>query len=156
MVFSDNQLITLSSRDAVKNNGTYLSDVVFNFKGILKDENNIVRCFVRVLNAQIPVSFYTIDATNNVLAYKITSSTFNRNTPARVRAHDYWYNTAACVARACPRRSSARRHTTKRKSRRLWRSQRHSRVQRHSSPLCGSAARRGHLPDRPLGGRPTK
>ena len=75
MVFSDNQLITLSSRDAIKNNGTYLSDVVFNFKGILKEENNIVRVFVRVLNAQIPVSFYTIDTTNNVLAYKITSST---------------------------------------------------------------------------------
>ena len=75
MVFSDNQLITLSSRDAVKNNGTYLSDVVFNFKGILKDENNIVRCFIRVLNAQIPVSFYTIDSSNNVFAYKITSLT---------------------------------------------------------------------------------
>ena len=43
MVFSDNQLITLSSRDAVKNNGTYLSDVVFNFKGILKDENKYLR-----------------------------------------------------------------------------------------------------------------
>ena len=74
MVFTDNQLITLSSRDAVKMNGTYLSDVVFNFKGILKDENNIVRCFIRVLNAQIPVSFYTIEATNNILAYKITST----------------------------------------------------------------------------------
>ena len=73
MVFTDNQLITLSSRDAVKMNGTYLSDVVFNFKGILKDENNIVRCFIRVLNAQIPVSFYTIDSTNNKLAYKQTS-----------------------------------------------------------------------------------
>ena len=74
MVFSDNQLITLSSRDGIKNNGTYLSDMVFNFKGILKEENNIVRCFVRVLNAQIPVSFYTLDDSNNILAYKVTSS----------------------------------------------------------------------------------
>jgi hypothetical protein len=74
MVFSDNQLITLSSRDGIKNNDTYLSDMVFNFKGILKEENNIVRVFVRVLNAQIPVSFYTIDATNNILSYKLTSS----------------------------------------------------------------------------------
>ncbi len=74
MVFSDNQLITLSSRDGIKNNGTYLSDMVFNFKGILKEENNIVRCFIRVLNAQIPVSFYTLDDSNNILAYKVTSS----------------------------------------------------------------------------------
>jgi len=74
MVYSDNQLITLNSKDATKNNGTYLSDVAFNFRGILKDDNNIVRCFIRVLNAQIPVSFYTIDYSNNVLAYKLTSS----------------------------------------------------------------------------------
>jgi hypothetical protein len=41
----------------------------FAFTGLLKDDVNIVRTYVTVLNAQIPVSFYVIDATNNTLAY---------------------------------------------------------------------------------------
>ena len=73
MVFTDNQIITLNSKDAIKNNGTFLSDVVFNFKGLLKEETNILRAYVRVMNAQIPVSFYTIDATNDILAYTLTT-----------------------------------------------------------------------------------
>jgi len=69
MVYIDNQIITLNSKDASKLNGTNLSNVLFSFKGLLKDDPNILRSYIKVSNAQFPVSFYTIDATNNVLGY---------------------------------------------------------------------------------------
>ena len=69
MVYIDNQIITLNSKDATKLNGTYLSNVVFPFRGLLKDEPQTLRSYIKVSNAQFPVSFYTIDATNNILSY---------------------------------------------------------------------------------------
>jgi hypothetical protein len=69
MVYQDNRLITLNSQDGVKINGTYLSNIQFNFSSLLKDDRNLIRTYVTVLNAQIPVSFYIIDETNNILYY---------------------------------------------------------------------------------------
>ena len=69
MPYLDNHLITLNSSDALKLNSSYLSNVVFPFKGLLKDDVNIIRSYVTLINAQIPVSFYIIDATNNTLGY---------------------------------------------------------------------------------------
>ena len=69
MVYIDNRIISLNSQDGDKQNGTYLSNINFNFSGLLKDDTNLVRTYVTVLNAQIPVSFYIIDETDNVLNY---------------------------------------------------------------------------------------
>jgi hypothetical protein len=69
MVYQDNRIITLNSQDGEKLNGTYLSNIHFNFSGLLKEEANLIRAYVTVLNAQIPVSFYIIDDTDNVLYY---------------------------------------------------------------------------------------
>jgi len=69
MVYQDNRIITLNSQDGEKLNGTYLSNIHFNFSGLLKEEPSLIRSYVTVLNAQIPVSFYIIDETNNVLKY---------------------------------------------------------------------------------------
>ena len=69
MPYLDNHLITLNSSDAIKLNSSYLSNVVFPFRGLLKDDVNIIRSYITLINAQIPVSFYIIDATNNTLAY---------------------------------------------------------------------------------------
>ena len=69
MVYQDNRIITLNSQDGEKLNGTYLSNVQFNFSGLLKEDKNQISSYVTVLNAQIPVSFYIIDETNNVLYY---------------------------------------------------------------------------------------
>jgi len=69
MVYQDNRIITLNSQDGEKLNGTYLSNIHFNFSGLLKDEKNLIRSYITVLNAQIPVSFYILDETNNVLNY---------------------------------------------------------------------------------------
>ena len=69
MPYLDNHLITLNSSDALKLNSSYLSNVIFPFKGLLKDDVNIIRSYVTLINAQVPVSFYIIDATNNTLGY---------------------------------------------------------------------------------------
>ena len=73
MVYQDNRIITLNSQDGEKLNGTYLSNIHFNFSGLLKEEANLIRAYVTVLNAQIPVSFYIIDNTNNILNYTVNS-----------------------------------------------------------------------------------
>ena len=69
MVYQDNRIITLNSQDGEKVNGTYLSNINFNFSGLLSDDINIIRTYITVLNAQFPVSFYIIDDTDNVLNY---------------------------------------------------------------------------------------
>ena len=75
MVYQDNRIITLNSQDGDKLNGTYLSNINFNFSGLLKDDPNLIRAYVTVLNAQIPVSFYIIDETNNILYYSDGTTT---------------------------------------------------------------------------------
>ena len=72
-VKSDIQLINLNSSYATLNNSTYLSDVVFSFKGLAKKEPDIISRKIIILNAQIPVSFYNINYSNNVLNYSVSS-----------------------------------------------------------------------------------
>ena len=67
MSWSDNKLISLNSKFATKLNGSSLSNVVFPFSGILKDESNMKHVYISVMSAQFPVSFYVINSTNNVL-----------------------------------------------------------------------------------------
>jgi len=70
MVYEDNRIITLNSQDGDKLNGTYLSNIHFNFSGLLKDEKDLIRSYITVLNCQIPVSFYIIEnGVNNILNY---------------------------------------------------------------------------------------
>ena len=69
MVFFDNKIITLNSAYGSKLNGSMSSNLVFNFQGLLKEEPNILRSYISIVNAQFPVSFYTINATNNNLTY---------------------------------------------------------------------------------------
>ena len=37
------------------------------FTGLIKEENNICKIDISLVNAQIPVSFYTFNYTNNIL-----------------------------------------------------------------------------------------
>jgi hypothetical protein len=66
-IIVENKLITLNSAYSSKQNDTYNSRVLFNFKGILTDEVDIVSSNICVMNAQIPVSFYTINDGNNII-----------------------------------------------------------------------------------------
>lgn len=65
--YIDQRLITLSSDNATLNNGTYLSDVYFNFKGLIKQDTDIQEIQISVQNAQIPNSFYNVNVYNNIL-----------------------------------------------------------------------------------------
>jgi len=65
--YTDTKIISLNSLYANnKKNTSYLSDLEFYFKNILKDEPNIVRSTIQLINAQFPVSYYTINYTNNI------------------------------------------------------------------------------------------
>ena len=79
MVYQDNHIITLNSTDGTKLNGTSKSNMNFAFTGLLKDDVNILRTYVTVLNAQIPVSFYVVDSTNNLIVIARTSPILVRN-----------------------------------------------------------------------------
>jgi hypothetical protein len=63
----ENKLIILNSSYATQLNGTNKSNVIFNFTGVLRDEEDIVSSNICIMNAQIPVSFYTINANNNII-----------------------------------------------------------------------------------------
>lgn len=67
----DMRLINLNSSNAVQNNGAFLSDVRFDFKNVLQQSDEIDYVTVGVLNAQIPVSFYTINHTNDTLYFNV-------------------------------------------------------------------------------------
>lgn len=69
-MITDNIIISLNSHYGTKNNGTYLSNVYFPFKGILSDNPNIKKKYLTLLNAQIPVSFYIINEYNHRLTLK--------------------------------------------------------------------------------------
>jgi len=76
MVYQDNILITLNSKTASYNNSTKKSDVSFKFIGILKEDQDIVRSYISILNAQIPASFYVINSTNNLLGVGNSSTSY--------------------------------------------------------------------------------
>jgi len=76
MVYQENILITLDSTNGTLKNGTMKSLIEFNFIGLLKDEKDILRSYISVLNAQIPVSFYTITVNNFKLKYVVGGSAF--------------------------------------------------------------------------------
>ena len=72
----DMQFINLNSSTSTKKNSTFLSDVQFNFKSILHEQDNIDYVTVGILNAQLPVSFYTVNYTNNTLIFIYGGDTY--------------------------------------------------------------------------------
>ena len=67
MIYTKNKLITVNSKYGIQENGTMKSKLLFNYKNLLSDDENILKSFVTVINAQIPCSFYVINALNNKL-----------------------------------------------------------------------------------------
>jgi hypothetical protein len=97
-ILKERRLINLNSEDATfKNNGTFLSNVVFNFSNILKEERDVVYVEGGVLNAQIPVSFYAVNIYNNVLFYSLNSTIFSITIP--VGNYNFTTFASALVAR---------------------------------------------------------
>ena len=73
--------INLSSATASIKNGSYNSVMIFNIPAI-KKEKNILYNQVSIINAQIPVSYYTINDNNNLLSlstgdFTLTNGNYN-------------------------------------------------------------------------------
>jgi hypothetical protein len=85
----ENKLITLNSDYGTKRNGEYLSDMVFNFTGLLKQDASILSSNICAINAQFAVSWYIINESNNVLYYTLDETTFQSITisPANYNAN---------------------------------------------------------------------
>ena len=77
-IIQDIRLINLYSKNAELVNNTLKSNVIFNFKNILKDDVNITNCTVGVVSAQIPVSWYIINSTNNILKVNALTITIDK------------------------------------------------------------------------------
>ena len=74
--YIDERILTLSSVNATQNNGSFLSDVYFNFRGLIKEDSDIQDVKISIQNAQIPNSFYTINVYNNILILDYNSITY--------------------------------------------------------------------------------
>tara|TARA_R110000803_G_scaffold21425_3_gene53987 strand:+ start:190 stop:1113 length:924 start_codon:yes stop_codon:yes gene_type:complete len=75
---SDTRLIVLSSANATQLNGTLKSNLLFDFKALLLEDPATIHVTVGVVNAQIPVSFYTVNEYNNVLNTSIGAITITK------------------------------------------------------------------------------
>lgn len=88
-IINENKLITLNSANATKYNGTFNSNVLFNFRGVLIDEEDIMTSNICIMNAQIPVSFYTIAEDFDILYY---DASFNLIGNSTIFAGNYNFN----------------------------------------------------------------
>jgi hypothetical protein len=66
-LIQDIRLINLYSRDGLKQNGSFNSDIDFYFSNILSESEDILYSSIGINNAEIPISFYIINNTNNIL-----------------------------------------------------------------------------------------
>ena len=69
--YLDSRLIALNSSDATLLNGTYKSWVMFPLNGLIIEEDNVLKIEISLVNAQIPVSFSTVNYTNNQLKIQL-------------------------------------------------------------------------------------
>lgn len=89
-IVREKRLISINSSSATQYiNGSFKSNVVFDFRSILKPEPSIIYVESGVQSAQIPASFYNVDVTNNLFAYTISSVPFSIS----VTPGNYNYNT---------------------------------------------------------------
>lgn len=65
--FIENKIINLNSNYATKRNGDFLSNVYFDFKGLIKEEDDIRSISISIQTAEFPFSFYNINVYNNIL-----------------------------------------------------------------------------------------
>lgn len=90
----EKRLISLNSNNASSYyNGDSLSNLSFDFTSILVPDKSIIYVEGGLQSAQIPVSFYNMDLSNNVFNYRISGSNFNIQIPSG----NYNYSTLVSV-----------------------------------------------------------
>ena len=73
--YVDSRIISLNSSDSILLNSTYKWWVKFQFSGLLKEEDDILKIELSLVNAQIPISWYIINYTNNMFKIKLGNNT---------------------------------------------------------------------------------
>ena len=69
--YTETRVISINSENATTyKNGNFLSNMIFSFNGLLKDEPDILQRQITLTNAQVPVSFYIVNYTNQVFVIK--------------------------------------------------------------------------------------
>ena len=76
-IYQDSRIISLNTKDSVKLNGNYNSNLFFNIPNIVEKDLDITHIHVTVEDCQIPVAWYLINDTNNVLHYIYQNQNFN-------------------------------------------------------------------------------
>ena len=71
----DSKQVNLSSNSATSSNFPLNSVLYFNMNSILKKEPDILYNTISLIHAEIPVSYYIINSTNNILSITTTSTT---------------------------------------------------------------------------------
>lgn len=94
----ENRLITLNSANGIQRNGTYLSDMLFNFQNILSNDDEIISSNICVMNAQFPVSFYIINETN--YRFVVTTTTPVLSTTVMLTYGNYTANSLVTAINA--------------------------------------------------------
>lgn len=81
-IIKEKRLISINSNNATTYfNGSYLSNVSFDFSCILVPDKSVLYIEGGVQSAQIPASFYNIDITNNVFSYTVGGISYNIQVP---------------------------------------------------------------------------
>ena len=70
------KIITLSSNDAQRLNGEFLSNVRFTFSHVLTDQNHIHYNTISIQSAEIPHSFYNVDENHNTVYYTLAITSY--------------------------------------------------------------------------------
>ena len=71
MSYLDSRIIILNSSHARLFNGAYKSNVEFSFLGLLTQQHEIEKMQISLVNAQIVVSWFIINYTNNVFTLQL-------------------------------------------------------------------------------------
>lgn len=77
-IIKEKRLISLNSNNATQylNGNVYLSNIMFDFKSILQADPSILWVEMGIESAQIPITFYNIDITNNTFIYVVDAVTY--------------------------------------------------------------------------------
>jgi hypothetical protein len=81
-IIREKKIISLNSSSATRFlNGSFLSNVVFDFLNVLSPDDSIVYVECGIGNAEIPCSFYNVDITNNIFNYRVNATNFSITVP---------------------------------------------------------------------------
>ena len=73
-IIVDSKQVNLSSNSSTTNNGSLNSVMLFNLNNILQKQKDILYNQISISHAQIPVSYYLINNTNNMLFITMLST----------------------------------------------------------------------------------